>query len=101
MWIPEPLYRRLPAIYVGTGMATAFLARDSIYSVVSVISLFGASALITYWRHRSNLDRLGPSDAEKADEKLLSDYVASVFEEAAVRTTRQPRSIRTTRRARR
>ncbi len=50
MWLPKQLYRGMPALYAGGGVATVLLFGPRSPSVLSALLLFGAAAITLHWR---------------------------------------------------
>lgn len=52
MWIPEPIYRKLPAVYVVAGASLIPAFGFSGPSAISALMLFAAAGLTALWRYR-------------------------------------------------
>jgi hypothetical protein len=50
MWLPKPIYRGMPALYAGAGVATVLMFGTHSPSVLSALLLFGAAAITLHWR---------------------------------------------------
>jgi Flp pilus assembly protein TadB len=50
MWIPEGLYKRLPAIYVACGVTCLITLGVSVLSALSAALFLAAAAITTVWR---------------------------------------------------
>jgi hypothetical protein len=50
MWLPNRLYRGMPALYAAGGVATVLLFGTHSPSVLSALLLFGAAAITLHWR---------------------------------------------------
>lgn len=50
MWIPDPLYRRMPLLYAVGGVLTIALFGTHSPSVLSALLLFVAAAVTWRWR---------------------------------------------------
>lgn len=50
-WIPEPIYSKLPVIYVGAGCILLAAFRFSGPGTVSALMLFAAGVTTQVWRH--------------------------------------------------
>lgn len=50
MWIPDPLYRKMPVLYAAGGAATVALFGIQSPSVLSALLLFGAAGVTWRWR---------------------------------------------------
>ena len=55
MWIPEPLYRSMPLLYVAGGAATLALFGSHSPSALSSVLLFLAAAITYRWRRKRPL----------------------------------------------
>ncbi len=53
MWIPDPLYRKMPALYAAAGAVTVVLFGLRFPSVFSALLLFVAAAITWRWRDKS------------------------------------------------
>jgi len=52
MWIPDSIYRKLPAIYAAAGLALIPAFGRNGPSVVSAVLLMGAGGLTALWRFK-------------------------------------------------
>jgi hypothetical protein len=50
MWIPDPLYRKMPVLYAAGGVLTVGLFGVQSPSVLSALLLFAAAAVTWRWR---------------------------------------------------
>ncbi|MEQ1805643.1 MAG: hypothetical protein ABL900_09720 [Burkholderiaceae bacterium] len=50
MWIPDPLYRKMPVLYAAGGAVTVALFGMQSPSVLSALLLFGAAVVTWRWR---------------------------------------------------
>jgi len=69
MWIPESIYRKLPAAYVLAGSALIPAFGFSGPSAISTLMLFAAAALTALWRYQHQekdvAEPVKPSSAER------------------------------------
>lgn len=52
MWIPEPIYNKLPAAYVGVGLVIVSVLGPSGPSLMSAALLVAAGSLTAVWRFK-------------------------------------------------
>ncbi len=55
MWIPDPLYRKMPVLYAAAGAATVLLFGLRFPSVFSALLLFVAAVVTWRWRGKGGL----------------------------------------------
>lgn len=67
MWIPEPIYNKLPAAYVGVGLVIVSVFGPSGPSLMSATLLIAAGSLTAVWRfkHRQPEEQVLPTPKEE------------------------------------
>jgi hypothetical protein len=55
MWIPDPLYRKMPVLYAAGGVITVLLFGIRFPSALSAALLFGAAVATWRWRAKQPL----------------------------------------------
>ncbi|GJL81207.1 MAG: hypothetical protein DHS20C01_08410 [marine bacterium B5-7] len=77
-YIPEPIYKVLPVLYIGSGIATA-LYIPSVVSVLSGLLLISAGIMVIMWRSAARSERRRKQHGRKGSRnhsKSVSGYAS-------------------------